>query len=102
LRFEDTLSVGVPYGAPQQMTGVTAPGRAYATEWPTETLAPVALVQPFIDGTANMFVVGYFRYEDVFKIAHETAFAYRLVFDDGADSSKHFDAINNAAYWRYT
>jgi hypothetical protein len=102
LRFEDTLPIGVPYSALQQINGVTAPTRGYGPEWPTECLAPTNLIQPVIDGVAHVFVIGYFRYEDVFEAPHETGFAYRLIFDAGADGSKHFTAVDDGAYWRYT
>ena len=49
-----------------------------------------------------MFAFGYFKYEDMFEVTHETAFAYKLVFETGSDSSKHFAAADPKAYWRYT
>jgi hypothetical protein len=90
------------YTTAQQLRGATVPTRSWGTEWPEKIGVPAFLVQLSNVQKAEMFVFGYFKYADIFELPHETAFAYQIIFDPGADSSKHFTAADPSAYWRYT
>jgi hypothetical protein len=100
--FGRELSSVPAYSNSQQLRGATVPTRSWGTEWPTKIDVPAFLVQLSNAQEAEIFVFGYFKYADIFELLHETAFAYQIVFDPGADSSKHFAAADPSAYWRYT
>jgi hypothetical protein len=100
--FDKKLPEGVTLLKMTEIVGVTAPGRTYGVDWPNEHALPADKFKLVVAGATNIFVIGCFKYTDVFERPHESHFAYQLEIDAGADSSKHFSPAGGKSYWKYT